>query len=181
MKKLISKINTLYVIFLIAVLAGCANQNIDLYKDRVPALHAETFFNGNLTAHGVVKNRGGEVTRYFNATINAYWKEGVGTLEERFVFDDGEIQYRTWTLTPAATGGYTAKAGDVIGDGCATVAGNAMNLSYTLRIKYNKGTLDLAVDDWMFLVDENTIINESVLTKWGIKVGSIQLTILKKS
>jgi hypothetical protein len=163
----------------IILLSACAGHQIDIYQDRKPALIPKEFFNGKLTAHGVLKNRDGEVTRTFNATINAYWKDGVGTLEEVFIFDDGEVQYRTWKLQPTKNGGYNATAGDVIGEGIAGISGNAMNLNYVLRIKYNNDTLDLSVDDWMFLVDENTIINESVLTKWGIRVASIQLAIVK--
>jgi len=161
------------------LLSGCMSQNVSLYQSRKPILVPEKFFDGTLAAHGILKNRDGEVTRTFNATINAYWNEGIGTLEEKFLFDDGEVQYRTWKLKPSTNGTYIATAGDVIGDGAAGIAGNAMNLNYKLRIKYKNGTLDLSVDDWMFLVDENTIINESVLTKWGFKVASIQLTITR--
>jgi len=158
---------------------SCSNQNLQAYKDRQPDFIAEEFFTGHLTAHGILKNRGGEVTRTFHATIDASWKDRVGTLAERFVFNDGEVQYRTWILTPQADGRYTATAGDVVGTGMAATAGNAMNLNYVLRIPYKGRQLDLSVDDWMYRVDTNTVINESVLSKWGFRVGSIQLAIVK--
>lgn len=179
MNILTRSIHITIIIFIALLLSGCSSQDIALYQNHKPVLTPENFFNGKLTAHGILKNRGGEVTRTFNATINAYWKDGVGTLEEVFLFDDGEVQYRTWKLKPGEGGKYNATAGDVVGEGYADIAGNAMNLNYVLRIKYNEGTLDLSVDDWMFLVDQNTIINESVLTKWGFRVASIQLTIVK--
>lgn len=165
---------------LVLMFTGCASQDIAQYAQRKPEFDPRNFFSGDLTAHGVVKNRSGEVTRHFNATIDAYWNNGVGTLEERFVFDDGEIQYRTWTLRPEPEGGYIATAGDVVGQGRARVAGNAMNLQYTLRINYRGDPLDLAVDDWMYRVDDNTVINESVLSKFGFRVGSIQLAIVRQ-
>lgn len=50
---------------------------------------------------GVVKNFSGEVIRTFDADISASWDdEGVGTLDEVFRFNDGEVQTRVWTLTP---------------------------------------------------------------------------------
>lgn len=165
----------LYCVFLVSA----CSQSITLYKDRQPEFIAEEYFNGNLTAHGVLKNRSGEVTRTFNATIKAFWKDGTGTLEERFVFDDGEVQYRTWTLKPIDKNSYRATAGDVVGEGDAETAGNAMHLNYVLRIPYKGRQLDLSVDDWMYRVDENTVINESVLRKWGFRVGTIQLAIIK--
>lgn len=159
---------------------GCAAPDIAHYAGRTPVFDPQVFFNGDLTAHGVLKNRSGEVTRHFNATIKAYWRNGSGTLEERFVFDDGEVQYRTWQLRPTASGEYVATAEDVIGAGVASVAGNAMRLQYTLRINYKGDPLDLAVDDWMYLVDDNTVINESALRKFGFRVGTIQLAIVRQ-
>jgi len=181
MKRSLHYIQFTAILFGALLLAACANQKVSAYQDRKPAFIPEEFFNGKLTAHGVLKNRSGEVTRTFNATINAYWKQNVGTLEEVFLFDDGEVQNRTWTLEPLKDGKYKATAGDVVGDGSAATSGNAMNLNYVLRIKYNDGNLDLSVDDWMFLVDKNTVINESLLTKWGFTVATIQLAIIKNN
>lgn len=161
------------------MLSSCSTTSIDEYASNRPNLNLPQFFDGDLNAHGVLKDRGGKVTRYFNATIKAYWKDGVGTLEEKFIFDDGEIQYRNWTLTPTATG-YAATAGDVIGTGSAQVKGNAMQLNYVLEINYKGSPMQLQVDDWMWQVNNNTLINESTLRKWGFKVGSIQLVIIKE-
>jgi hypothetical protein len=160
------------------MLASCSTKLIDDYANNQPALDLHQFFKGSLSAHGVVKDRSGKVMRYFNATIDAHWDNGVGTLEEKFVFDDGEIQYRNWTLTPTDKG-YAATAGDVIGTGSARVKGNAMQLDYVLEIKYNGKPLQLNVEDWMWQVDDKTLLNESILRKWGFKVGSVQLVIVK--
>ncbi|HOY24687.1 MAG TPA: DUF3833 domain-containing protein [Cellvibrio sp.] len=160
-------------------LSACSSTAITDYSKNAPKLIPQEFFNGNLNAHGVVKDRSGKVTRYFNATIKAYWENGVGTLEEKFIFDDGEIQYRTWKLSPTTSGEFNATAGDVIGTGEGEFAGNAINLNYVLAVKYNNSTINLRVDDWMWLVDSNTVLNESTLTKFGFKVGSVQLVILK--
>jgi len=70
-------------------------------------------------------------------------------------------------------------AGDVIGTGAEKFSGNAVNLDYVLAIKYDDSTINLGVNDWMWLVDEKTVLNESTLTKFGFNVGSIQLVITK--
>ncbi len=174
----------LLVSFAIA-LSACSSPQLQDYAKNQPDLVPEQFFKGALTAHGVVKNRSGKVIRYFNATIDASWKNGQGTLDERFEFNDGEIQHRVWTLTPIegdnknAEQTYRATAGDVIGPGRAQVSGNAMRLDYKLEVDFRDRKLELAVEDWMWLVDENTIINQSILRKWGFRVGSIQLTIVR--
>ena len=165
---------------LLALIVGCAGSDIEQYRNRQPLFNTESFFNGPLTAHGVLKDRSGNVTRHFNATINAYWKNGIGTLEERFVFNDGEIQFRNWILTPQSDGHYTATAGDVLGDGQAETAGNVLHLDYTLQINYQGKPLALAVDDWMFRINDKVVINQSTLSKWGIRVGTIELAIIKQ-
>jgi hypothetical protein len=173
--------NRLFIIFgLVFMLSSCTASSLDIYANNQPVLDPTRFFNGPLVAQGVLKNRSGEVTRYFTATINAYWVDGIGTLEERFEFNDGEIQYRTWTLTPRDAG-YAATAGDVLGIGIANTKGNAMKLEYVLQINYKGTPLALSVEDWMWLVDDNTLLNESILRKWGFRIGSVQLVISKES
>ena len=55
---------TLLSIGMLAV-AACSNVQVTDYKDFKPALEVEQFFIGQLTAHGVVKDRGGRVIRIF--------------------------------------------------------------------------------------------------------------------
>ncbi|MDO6571595.1 DUF3833 domain-containing protein [Gilvimarinus sp. 2_MG-2023] len=167
------------LLFTLLMLAGCAGHTLNDYAERSPTFIPEAFFQGPLVAHGVVKNRSGEAIRHFDATIDASWQGGIGTLAERFTFDDGEVQYRNWTLTPTNQGSFDATAGDVKGIGKGQFQGNALNLKYTLMIDYNDSKLAVNVDDWMWLVDKNVVMNESTLRKWGFKVGSVQLVIRK--
>ncbi len=170
---------TLAVLCLIAI-ASCSSVSVEDYADNKPRLVAEEFFNGKLSAHGIVKDRGGQVIRYFSAKIDAYWVDGVGTLDEQFVFDDGEQQTRVWKLKPVGEGKYAATAGDVIGVGAMQVAGNSVFLDYVLRIPYGDGSIDLKIDDRMYLVSERVLLNESIMTKWGFEVGQIALVITRE-
>lgn len=171
----------LLLLISVLTLAGCSSVSIDDYSKNQPTLVAEEFFDGQLTAHGVVKDRSGKVIRYFNADIKAYWKDGIGTLEEDFVFDDGEKQRRVWTLTPNGEGRYRGTAGDVVGDGDVQVAGNSMFLDYVLRIAWGDGTLDLRIDDRMYLVNPDILLNESRMIKFGLEVGEILLVIERRN
>lgn len=177
---MLKRLHKIFILSFLAALGACSSPDIKQYAVNTPEFVPEQFFNGKLTAHGVLKNRSGEVTRYFTATIDASWNKGVGTLVERFEFNDGEIQFRTWVLEPTENGQFSATAGDVIGAGKAQTSGNAMKLDYVLEIEYRGKPLSLNVEDWMWLVDENTVINQSTLRKWGFKVGSIQLAIIKE-
>jgi len=160
-------------------LGACSSVSVEQYADNQPKFVAEEFFNGKLRAYGIVKDRSGEVIRYFKAEIDAGWTDGIGTLDERFTFDDGEQQTRVWKLKPVAAGRYIATAGDVVGKAEMQVAGNSLFLDYVLRIPYGDDTIDLRIDDRMYLVSERVLLNESIMTKWGFEVGQIMLVIEK--
>lgn len=159
------------------LLSACGSVAVGDYAGLEPRFVPEEFFQGRLLATGVLKNRQGRVTRHFTAHIVAYWTDGVGTLEEDFVFDDGETDRRVWTLTPESDGSYRATAGDVVGPGTARIAGNAMFLEYVLRVPYGDDSIDLTIDDRMYLVTPELLINESVMRKFGLRVGEILLSI----
>ena len=181
-----SGLRTLIIGLLTLLLAACSSPGIENYRDRTPQLVPEDFFNGPLTAHGIVKNRSGAVTRTFNAELVGEWENGQGLLAERFVFDDGETQLRDWRLIPVIDDGapavksYIGTAGDVIGDARVHVAGNAMFIRYRLSVPYKGKTIEVSVDDRMYLVSDHVLINQSKLSKWGLNVGEIVLTIIKQ-
>lgn len=166
-------------LLLLAAVSACSSVGVEDYASNSPRLVAEQFFNGQLSAHGVVKNRAGKVIRFFNADISAYWRDGVGTLDEQFVFDDGEQQRRVWTLKPLGDGRYRASAGDVVGEAEAQIAGNSMFLDYVLRIPYQDSSLAIHIDDRMYLVNERVLINESRMSKFGVDVGELLLVITR--
>lgn len=170
---------TRYVLLaMLLLVSGCSSVRVTDYSDFGPRLDMQQFFRGDLTAHGVVKNRAGRVIRTFNADITATWNNGTGVLDEDFVFNDGSEENRKWVLAPAGQDRYTATAGDVTGEGELRVAGNSVFLDYVLRVPYGDGTVDVRVDDRMYLVAPGVLINESVMTKFGVRVGSILLVIL---
>ena len=162
-----------------SLLLGCSSATISDYQGRSPAFAPEAFFNGTLTAHGIVKDFSGTAIRHFQADITGCWRDGVGTLDEDFTFDDGEQQTRLWTLTPSGAQTFIGTAGDVVGEGLARWEGNAMFLDYTLRIELEDGPIDVRIDDRMYRVSDNVVINESKMRKFGFGVGEILLTLIR--
>ena len=169
------------LVTLILCLSACSGVQVSDYSDRQPVFDVAQFFNGPLTAHGVVKNRGGKVIRSFDATIDAHWQEGTGILDEDFVFDDGEQQKRVWKLQRQSDGTYLATAGDVTGTGLLQQSGNSVFLDYVLQIPYQGSTIEVRVDDRMYLLTPNLLINESKLFKFGVRVGELLLVIQRSA
>ena len=158
-------------------LLGCSQIKVSAYQKNEPKLVLENFFNGQLSASGILKDRKGLVTRFFNVDIQASWQDGVGTLVEDFIFDDGEKQQRIWTLTKISENKYEAHAADVKRKTTIEVSGNSMFMEYVLIVPYNDSTIDITIDDRMYLVNEHLLINESKMTKFGFSVGEINLVI----
>lgn len=177
----------IFLLFTAALSTACSGPGIERHADRKPKFVAEEFFSGPMMAYGIVKDRGGNVTRKFVAELNGSWENGRGLLREKFEFDDGEIQYRNWQLAPlssaAAAQGYrqySATAEDVVGTSTMSVVGDAVFMEYVLQVPFRGRTLDISVDDQMILVAPHILIAESDLSKWGFNVGEIQLTIIKQ-
>jgi hypothetical protein len=54
-------------------------------------------------------------------------------------------------------------------------------MNYDLIVNYEGDDIDVNIDDKMYLISDEVMINESVMTKYGIEVGYITLTIIKNS
>ena len=50
----------LFVSGLMLMLSSCSTTTVDDYASNQPRLDLQTFFNGQLSAHGVLKDRGGK-------------------------------------------------------------------------------------------------------------------------
>jgi hypothetical protein len=164
---------------LVIALAGCASVGVEDYRDDTPELVLEEYFDGELVAHGLFADRFGRVQRRFTVTIDAYWDGNVGTIDEHFVYDDGTTDRRVWTLRRLPDGTYNARAADVAGVGRVEVAGNAMRLRYTLMQPIGARTWNVSMDDWMHLIDEDTLVNRARMSKFGITLGHVTVQFRK--
>lgn len=175
MKKLI-------FIFLISILfIGCSSMKIEDFNNTKPEFIPQEYFNGNLKAYGIVKDRSGKITRSFKGTMVGSWdKNGIGTLDEYFVYDDGEEMKRVWTLKPTENKKFIATANDIIGESPMVANGNTVMIDYIMRVPYKSSTIDLSVQDWLHLQDEKVIINHSKMKKFGFVVGELVITIIKE-
>ena len=163
------------------LLTACMGPLPGDYSATTPVLDMREFFDGSLTAHGMLQNRSGLMTRRFTASIEASWSGNEGTLVEHFIFDDGEEQDRTWTLQLGEDGVITGTAGDVVGTAEGVTAGSVLNWQYQLLVPYGDSTIQVNLDDWLYLIDENTLLNRTTLTKFGFRVGELTLVISKDS
>lgn len=175
------KRSILLALFGLFFLFGCSSMQLADFKDAKPEFVPNEYFNGKMSAYGVVKDYSGKIIRSFKGDLVGSWDaNGVGTLDEHFLYSDGEKLHRVWTLKPTEDPRrYAATAGDIIGIAPLRFLGNTVMIDYTMRIPYGDGTLDIDVRDWLHLQTDGVIINHSKMSKFGFNIGELVITIIK--
>lgn len=161
------------------LLSACAGTKPQVYEQAKPVLDLETYFSGPIKAWGMFQDRKGKVVRRFTVEMTGTWQDGVGTLEEDFLYDDGKTERRVWTIRKGADGRYIGTADDVIGQAEGRASGNALNWSYTLALPVGESIYNVSLDDWMYLIDDAVMINRATMSFYGFRVGEVTITFFK--
>jgi hypothetical protein len=170
-----------FIASLMFLLGGCSGQTPEDYANATPKLDLREYLNGRLEAWGVLFDYTGKVDRQFYVVMEGSWNGNEGTLKEWFTYSDGRKDERVWTVTYSDDHHFTGTAHDVIGKAEGKQFGNAVNMQYTLRAKRDSGdTIDLSMDDWMYLIDDKTLINRTTMKKFGLKVGELVIAFRKE-
>jgi len=161
------------------VLAGCATPGVEAYRAEKPQLDIRDYFNGTVDGWGMVQDRSGKVLRRFHVVIVSSWSGDAGTLDETFDWSDGKKEKRVWTIVKSGER-YTGRAADVVGSAAGEAAGNALRWVYVLKLPADQGGHEVDVDDWMYLVDDDTMLNRSTIKKFGIRFAEITIAFRKR-
>lgn len=169
----------LIALAVIAPLGACASFDLESHAELGPALDLKEYFDGRTYAWGMFENRGGSMKRSFKVIIDGQVTDNTLTLDERFLFDDGERDRRVWTLTQAADGTWTGDANDTV----QPAKGEAKGAAYRMRYKTNLDVGDqkyvVSFDDRMFRIDDDTVINRAIVSKFGVRVGEATIVFRK--
>lgn len=159
---------------------GFGAQDPKDYAGQTPQFDIRQHLNGPILCEGVIYGPTGRVTSRFVADFEAEWSGNTGVMRETFRYDSGTVQDREWRLTLGNDGAIQAKADDLVGDGSGWQSGNAVQLKYNIRLPEESGGHVLSTTDWMYLVENGTIMNRSQFRKFGIKVAELVATMRPK-
>lgn len=147
------------------------------YADTLPLFDIREVLNGKMITEGMIYGPTGRVTSRFVADMTAEWDGNTGTMAEHFVYSSGREQDRAWAFTIAGeNGAFTATAPDIIGIAEGQQMGAAVRLTYRIQLPKDAGGHVLDVVDWMYLLDNGTVMNRSEFRKFGIKVAELVAT-----
>jgi len=172
------------------LLGGCASGiDPELYRTQEPAFDVAGFFTGDIKARGIVQNRSGNITQRFAVDIRGHYEEnennedkdhGRLALDETFEYSVGEGPLsRQWVLVNHGNGRWSGKANDIDSTATGQTYGNAFNLNYTMQVSVGGRMVAVRVEDWMWAMDESTIVNRSYVKKLGITFAEITIFMQK--
>ena len=156
------------------MLTACLGPNLSDYASNTPKFDIRKHLNGDLEAWGGFFSFSGKADPLLYVKMTGTWQGNDGTLSEEFKYSDGRTQHREWKIHFIDDTNFTATASDVVGTAKGRQEGNAVNMKYVLTVKTKEGkSYNLSMDDWLYLVDDNHIINRNTMHKFGIKVGEL--------
>ncbi|MAW06432.1 MAG: hypothetical protein CL918_07835 [Deltaproteobacteria bacterium] len=170
----------IFCIFFLLLLSSCTDHSIKSYSGEEPKINLREFFNGDIYALGIVQDRSGHVIKRFKVDIKASWKGDKAILDEKFVYSDGTKSERIWELEEVGIAKYEGRAKDVIGIANGETAGNVFYFVYDLDLPVGDTTYKVNFEDWMYLLDKDTLLARSYMNKWGFDLGEVTIVMNKK-
>ena len=177
--KIVKRILSVSLLAAATLLSACS-ADIDNYQSAMPSFDLFGYFKGDVKAWGMVQDYTEKQTRRFQVDIVGTVKGNELTLVEDFVFDDGELDQRTWVITRLEDGTYQGKADDIVGVATGKERGNALQWRYDFELKMDDSTIKVSFDDWLYRQDEMHVFNLTKIKKFGVEVGTITLFFQKQ-
>ncbi len=166
---------------LMLLLTGCSTARVEDYAQNEPIFDIREYLNGDVDAWGTFIDNSGKADPMFHVTMRGSWNGNNGTLEEHFDYSDGRKQDRVWKLTFTDDHHFTGTAADVVGTAAGAQYGNAVQMKYILSVQTRDGSsYDMSMNDWLYRMNETTVINRNEMRKFGYKVGELVITFNKK-
>ena len=182
-KKNIYKLRLLLTFFLLLLIAGCSQTDMKEFQNNTPKLDLFSFFEGDTIAYGIFEDRFGNLKRQFRVNINGKVKNQILTLDEDFLYDDGEQAKRIWKIEKKIDNAqnitYEGQAEDVEGKAFGSISGNTLNWSYDIYLNIKGSNIKVHFNDWIYKQSEDLAINRAYVSKFGINIGSVTLVFLR--
>ncbi|MDD7805525.1 MAG: DUF3833 domain-containing protein [Endozoicomonas sp. (ex Botrylloides leachii)] len=177
---MISKRYLWLLFFSVLSLTGCSSMKVNDFKNNKPEFKIEDYFQGKTQGWGIFEDRFGNLKRSFKVTMHGSIVNNQLILDEDFIYDDGSVDKRIWTIDILKNNAYKGTADDVIGVAKGKRAGNAFNWQYEMNLPVDGRKWRVKFDDWLFLQDDNIVINRATMSKWGVKLGTLTFVFSKQ-
>lgn len=167
---------SILLIGLAGLVAACATQPAAPRDIAESPIVIERDLAGANIARGEFRSITG-ARRRFTAELNGDWDGRVLTLVEEFAFEDGERDRKTWRLERLSSNEWRGTREDVVGYARGYQDGRVFRLEYDLLVGAgNGGRRKVRFRDVLALQREGIVINVATVGWFGLRVGSVRLT-----
>lgn len=161
-------------------LIGCATVPPAPQTIAAPLTLVDAFL-GRSTGTGLFKVGLTGDQRSFTARLNGTVTGAQGarrlTVVEDFVYDDGDENTLTWVFDEVGAGRWTGKREDTIGVAEVIEQGGVIRLTYTADFVSPGAVTRLGFSDVIYDAGGGKIINDAIVTRWGLPVATVQFII----
>ena len=181
--KIMCNLSSYLTLFIILLFTGCSQTDMKEFQNNTPKLDLFEFFAGETIAYGIFEDRFGNLKRQFRVNIDGKIDNQILTLDEDFLYDDGEQAKRIWKIEKKIDNNqkiiYEGQADDVEGKASGSISGNALNWSYDIYLNIKGSDIKVHFNDWIYKQSEDLAINRAYVSKFGINIGSVTLVFLR--
>jgi hypothetical protein len=145
----------------------------DDFAGTTPAFDPITFWSGRTASWGVIENRNGAPTAIVTTTTEATAEGGDGLHMVQHVVTGGKETVRDWHMRRLGGGWFEASANDMVGTGRGMASGRTLHWTWTLANKPCNALVYVSMDQWMYLADNGTLMNRTIITKLGVRLMEV--------
>jgi hypothetical protein len=182
-KDIIFKFKLLLILPFLLLFTGCFQPDMKQFENNKPKLDLFSFFEGETIAYGIFEDRFGNLKRQFRVNIKGTTNNKTLTLDEDFLYDDGEKSKRIWTIEKKLDENnkitYIGSADDVEGKATGSISGNTLNWTYDIYLNIKGSNIKVHFNDWIYKQSNDLAINRAYVSKFGINIGSVTLVFLR--
>ena len=176
------KLKVFFIFIFILLLSACSKIDMKQFENNTPKLDLFSFVEGKTIAYGIFEDRFGNLKRQFRVNITGKIENNTLTLDEDFLYDDGEQANRIWKIKKITDKNkviYQGQADDIEGKASGSISGNTLNWSYDIYLNIKGSNIKVHFNDWIYKQSEDLAINRAYVSKFGINIGSVTLVFLR--
>ena len=143
------------------------------FATTTPAFDPITFWTGHTASWGVIENRDGAPTAIITTTTDGTPESPAGLHMIQHVTHDGQTTTRDWHLRRLGPHSFEATANDVAGTAHGTTFGRTLHWTWTLETHPGHPLYNVTMDQWMYLADNGTLMNRTIISKWGVRLAEV--------